>query len=102
MSTPAKLNVAAIEARLPEIPGWELREGRLHRQFRFDDFVQAFRFMTACADFAEKLQHHPDWHNVYNRVDVDLNTHDANGITDLDFQLAKGMNESFREFQPGK
>ncbi len=95
MTAPAKLEDTTVQTRLSEIPGWEFRDGRLHREFRFKDFVNAFQFMTESAKLAEKLQHHPDWHNVYNQVNVDLNTHDANGITDLDFQMAKGMNDSF-------
>ncbi len=82
------LSESTIAERLADIPGWELVDGRLHRELRFDDFVTAFGFMTSVAIVAEKLNHHPEWSNVYNRVTVDLSTHDAGGITDLDFELA--------------
>jgi 4a-hydroxytetrahydrobiopterin dehydratase len=83
-----------IAARLPELPGWQLEGSKLRRSFRFDDFVAAFAFMTRCAFTAEKLDHHPEWTNVYNRVDVVLWTHDAGGITDRDFELALAMDRA--------
>lgn len=86
-----KLDHTVIEAKLLDIPGWELREGKLHREFRFGDFVRAFGFMSAAAMVAEKMDHHPEWFNVYNKVTVDLTTHDAGGITELDFELAGAM-----------
>jgi len=86
-----KLDHTVIEAKLLDIPGWELRESKLHREFRFDDFVRAFGFMSAAAIVAEKMDHHPEWFNVYNKVTVDLTTHDAGGITELDFELAGAM-----------
>ena len=88
MARPLKLDAAEITRRLQSLPGWELKDGKLHRQFAFPDFAEAFRFMTAVAAEAERLQHHPEWSNVYNRVTVDLVTHDAAGITALDFELA--------------
>ncbi len=88
-----KLDHTVVEARLLDLPDWELRDARLHREFRFDDFVQAFGFMCAAALVAEKMNHHPEWSNVYNRVTVDLTTHDAGGITDLDFRLASAMSD---------
>lgn len=77
--------------RLGELSGWQLEGGRLRKQFEFDDFVRAFGFMASCALEAEKLAHHPDWKNVYNRVDIELWTHDAGGLTDYDFALAAAM-----------
>ena len=77
-----------IAGRLAGRTGWEVVDGKLHRELRFDDFVAAFGFMASVAIVAEKLDHHPEWANVYNRVTVDLTTHDAGGITDLDFELA--------------
>jgi 4a-hydroxytetrahydrobiopterin dehydratase len=74
-------------------PGWEVVDGKLHREFRFADFVEAFGFMSRCALAAEKMDHHPEWSNVWNRVTVDLVTHDAGGITDRDLTLAARMNE---------
>ena len=70
---------------------WTIEDGKLHRAFRFEDFVTAFAFMSACALVAERMNHHPEWFNVYNRVTVDLTTHDAGGLTELDFELAAYM-----------
>jgi 4a-hydroxytetrahydrobiopterin dehydratase len=67
---------------------WQLNENSITREFKFKDFVNAFGFMTKVAFEAEKLNHHPDWKNVYNRVSITLNTHDAGGLTELDFKLA--------------
>jgi len=96
MPRPAKLDEAEIARRLQALPGWELAGGKLHRQFTFKDFVEAFRFMTGAALEAERLGHHPEWFNVYNRVTVDLVTHDAQGITALDFELASRMEDLAR------
>lgn len=73
--------------------GWALVEGRdaLHKDFAFKSFVEAFGWMTQVALVAEKLDHHPEWSNVYNRVSVTLTTHDANGLTDLDVRMARRM-----------
>lgn len=88
-----KLDHTVVQAKLKDTPGWQLREGKLHREFRFDDFVRAFAFMSAAAIIAEKMNHHPEWSNVYSRVTVDLTTHDAGGITELDFELAAAMSD---------
>ncbi len=80
------------QARLAETPGWELAEGGINRTFTFDSFVAAFGFMASAAIVAEKMNHHPEWSNVYNRVTVRLTTHDAGGLTALDFDLAARMN----------
>ena len=77
-----------VQNRLSGLPGWALVDGALYRQFEFKDFVQAFSFMTAAALVAEAKNHHPDWRNVYRTVEVRLSTHDAGGITELDFELA--------------
>ena len=89
MARPKKLDDLEIARRLGSLPGWETRDGKLHRAFAFEDFAEAFRFMTDVAAEAERLQHHPEWFNVYNRVIIDLVTHDAQGITALDFELAE-------------
>lgn len=83
-----KLSEAEITARLPEVPGWQFADGRLLNHFTFASFVEAFGFMTSVALLAEGMNHHPDWSNVYNRVDIGLNTHDVDGVSDLDFRLA--------------
>ncbi len=67
---------------------WDLVSGKLHRELEFANFVDAFAFMTAIAIHAEKADHHPEWSNVYNRVTIDLVTHDVDGITQLDLDLA--------------
>lgn len=91
MTRPARLDDGEIAARLRELPGWTLEGGKLHREWTFRDFVEAFAFMTGTALTAEALGHHPEWSNVWNRVTVDLATHDAGGITALDFDLAAAM-----------
>ncbi len=96
MTRPKKLETTEIQAELAETSGWEVRDGKLHREFVFDDFKTAFRFMTRVANAAEELDHHPEWTNVYNRVGVDLTTHDAGGLTRLDFELARSMNDFAR------
>jgi 4a-hydroxytetrahydrobiopterin dehydratase len=84
-----KLTDAQISDALRELPGWELRDGKLHREYRFADFPHAIGFMTIASAGIEKLNHHPEWFNVYNRVRVDLTTHDAGGVTHRDIELAK-------------
>ena len=93
MADRQKLAEAKVRARLSEIPGWELADGKLHKTFRFASFVQAFGFMSSVALLAEAMNHHPDWTNVYNRVTIALNTHDVGGISALDFTLAKRIEE---------
>ena len=86
-----KLTDAEITAELATTAGWTRAGDKLHREFQFKDFVTAFGFMASAALVAEKMDHHPDWSNVYRMVKVDLNTHDAGGITALDFELARAM-----------
>ncbi|MCR4266958.1 4a-hydroxytetrahydrobiopterin dehydratase [Nitratireductor sp. ZSWI3] len=90
-----KLDTTAAEEALRTIDGWALADDGLsiHRRFTFRNFSEAFAFMTRSALAAEKLNHHPDWSNVYKSVDVTLSTHDAGGLTELDFALAKAMND---------
>jgi 4a-hydroxytetrahydrobiopterin dehydratase len=85
---PTKLSDQEIADRLERSPGWALEAGKLQRSFEFPDFSAAFGFMARAALIAEVLDHHPEWSNVYNRVDIHLTTHDAGGITDLDFEFA--------------
>lgn len=88
-----KLDAAARAAFLREFPEWREAEGRdaIARLFQFGDFNQAFAFMTRAALLAEKLDHHPEWFNVYNKIDVTLTTHDAGGVTEADIEMAKAM-----------
>ena len=87
------LSPEAVATKLEALPGWSLDGGKLHRSYRFADFRRAFAFMSGAALAAERLNHHPEWFNVWSKVDVHLNTHEAGGITDLDFQLAQAMND---------
>jgi 4a-hydroxytetrahydrobiopterin dehydratase len=87
----AKLDDAAVREALGDLAGWSLEAGKLHREYRFPDFVAAFGFMSSVALVAESMDHHPEWSNVYGRVVVDLTTHDAGGITEKDLALARRM-----------
>ena len=88
-----KLEPAAIDENLRQFEGWALADdgGSISKRFKFANFVEAFGFMTEGALAAEKLNHHPEWFNVYSRVDVTLRTHDAGGLTELDFRLARAL-----------
>lgn len=83
-----KMTDAEITAGVAHLNGWSVHNGKLHREYKFPDFAHAFGFMAIAAPKIEKMDHHPEWQNVYNRVTVDLNTHDAGGITQKDFDLA--------------
>ena len=87
----AKLSDEAVAQALRAHPAWSIEAGKLHREFRFADFNAAFAFMARVALVAEQIDHHPEWFNVYNRVVVDLTTHDARGISQSDFDLAAKM-----------
>lgn len=89
MATRQKLSEAEVVSRLSEAQGWEFIDGKLSKTFVFDSFVNAFGFMASVALTAEAMNHHPEWSNVYNRVSISLTTHDAGGISDLDFTLAQ-------------
>jgi 4a-hydroxytetrahydrobiopterin dehydratase len=86
-----RLSDTQIEEALQQLPGWSVDDGRLHREFDFDDFIAAFGFMTRVALVAQSMDHHPDWSNVYNRVTIHLHTHDRGGITGRDVELAAGI-----------
>jgi len=89
----AQLLSADAIATLPQdLPGWELKDGKLHREFHFESFVAAFGFMAQVALLAETMGHHPEWSNVYNRVAIDLITHDCGGLSSLDRDLAFRIN----------
>lgn len=95
MST-SKLSANELDAALSELGTWSIQNEKLHRQFQFNSFVEAFGFMSSVALVAESMGHHPEWFNVYNKVTVDLTTHDAGGITAKDVDLARRMNELSR------
>lgn len=83
-----KLTDAELKAALDRLPGWTIANDKLHREYKFPDFAHAFGFMATAAVLIDKMNHHPEWSNVYNRVTVDLTTHDAGGITQKDVELA--------------
>jgi len=89
----AKLTIDELRAALKRLPDWELVQGReaIARKFQFVDFDAAFAFMTRCALLVAKMDHHPEWSNVYNKVAVTLATHDAGGVTQKDIDLATAM-----------
>ncbi|MHB0990937.1 MAG: 4a-hydroxytetrahydrobiopterin dehydratase [Burkholderiales bacterium] len=83
-----KLDIQELERALASIPCWSLEDDKLRRQFSFRNFVDAFGFMTRVALIAERMDHHPEWRNVYRTVTIDLTTHDAGGVTRKDIELA--------------
>ena len=87
----SRLTDAEVSALLAELPGWSLREDgkAIVRTFRFADFNEAFGFMTRVAIYADKADHHPEWFNVYNRVEMTLTTHDADGLSARDAAMAR-------------
>ncbi len=87
-----RLSDEQIKTELKELSGWGIVNGKLHKDFVFDDFVETFGFMTRAAIHIEKMNHHPEWFNVYNKLSVDLVTHDAGGITQNDIILARTLN----------
>jgi 4a-hydroxytetrahydrobiopterin dehydratase len=89
---PPKLSEAQIAEELAKLPGWSVRDGKLHREFTFKNFQQAWSFMSAVALAAEKMDHHPDWSNSWNKVIIELVTHSAGGLTQHDFSLAAKIN----------
>lgn len=93
MARPTQISQEEIEQALTGLRGWSLVAGKLHREFQFASFVEAFGFMSSVALVAEQMNHHPEWWNVYNRVVVDLTTHDVGGLSAGDIALARRMSE---------
>ena len=87
-----RLSEEDINEKLQGLPGWSISNGKLHKEFTFETFNQTFGFMTRAAMEIEKMNHHPEWLNVYNRLTVELTTHDAGGITQNDINLARILN----------
>ena len=83
-----EMSADGIDKALESLSGWSLVDGKLHKEFKFKNFVEAFGFMSSVALLAEALDHHPDWHNVYSTVTINLNTHETGGLTNLDVELA--------------
>ncbi len=90
-----KLSDQEVQQQLASLQGWTLAQGKLHREFTCPDFIAAFGKMTQVALVAQSMDHHPEWLNVYNKVDIDLNTHSVKGLSNLDFQLAAKINDIF-------
>ena len=86
-----RLDDIEIKRHLEGLPGWVEVKGKLEKEYTFNGFVEAFAFMTKVAFLAEAMNHHPDWSNVYNRVLINLTTHDVGGITELDMQFAESL-----------
>lgn len=87
-----KLTDAQIQDHVERLDGWSVVDGKLHRELQFDDFQQAFGFMARMALYAEAQQHHPEWFNVWNKVVIDLTTHDVGGLSDKDVAFAEAVN----------
>jgi len=86
-----RLSEAEVRERLPRVASWVVRDDRLHRDFKFPSFVEAFGFMSRVALLAEARNHHPDWSNAWNKVSIDLVSHDVGGISQRDFDLATAI-----------
>jgi 4a-hydroxytetrahydrobiopterin dehydratase len=94
------LNEQEIKSKLSTIDkSWSISDMHIKRTFVFKDFVEAFSFMTSVAIISEKMNHHPNWENVYNKVTITLSTHDAGGLTDLDFKLALAVDTVFLKYE---
>jgi len=94
------LNEQEIKSKLSTIDkSWSISDKNIKRTFVFKDFIEAFSFMTSVAIISEKLNHHPNWENVYNKVTITLSTHDAGGLTDLDFKLALAIDTVFLKYE---
>lgn len=93
MSERKRLSDREVADALKTLDGWSVMSGKLHKEFKFKDFVQAFGFMSSVALIAEKMNHHPDWSNVYSRVVIDLATHDLDGISTFDVEFASSVNK---------
>ena len=88
-----KLSDKELAAAVASLKGWTVANGKLHKELKFKDFVQAFGFMSSVALIAERMNHHPDWSNVYNRVVIDLVTHDLGGISTFDVEFAAAVDK---------
>jgi len=100
MAAQRQLTADEIETAIRSLSGWSLRDGKLHKEVKLKNFVQAFGFMSQVALVAESMNHHPEWSNVYNRVRIDLTTHEAGGITERDIDLARRIDAIAAAFAP--
>ncbi len=99
MANLTKLSDDEIQSALNDLPGWSIVGGKLHREYRFADFIHAFGFMATSAIAIEARGHHPEWFNVYNQVRIDLTTHDAGGITAKDTEMAAKLESIAQKLQ---
>ena len=95
----AKLTESEVTSELSSVENWKREGDKLFCEYEFENFVVAFSFMAGCALVAEKMDHHPEWFNVYNKVRVHLTTHDAGGISAFDFELARAMDAHARRLR---
>jgi 4a-hydroxytetrahydrobiopterin dehydratase len=93
-----RLSDSDVRSRSASLPEWEFRDGALHRELQFRNFVDAFTFMTTVAFVAERMGHHPEWSNVYNKVAVALSSHEVDGVSENDFAMAAEISEIYRRF----
>ena|SRR5437763_5185845 len=96
MANPVRLSDAEVQSRCASLPGWEFRENGLHTELKFADFVEAFSFMTRVAFMAERMGHHPEWSNVYNRLTIRLTTHDVKGVSENDLIMAQEISRLYQ------
>lgn len=96
--SPRKLNDEEVKLALSRLVGWSVANGKLHREYRFKDFVDAWGFMSSAALVIQQMDHHPEWFNVYHTVRIDLVTHDASGITRRDVDLAAKLEDLASRF----
>lgn len=94
-----RLNEDQLRAALESLSGWQISNAKLHREYKFADFIHAFGFMATAAIAIEKMNHHPEWFNVWNKVTIDLTTHDAGGITEMDVKLARTLDSIAEKLQ---
>ena len=88
----SRLSESEVQSKISNLDGWSVVNGKLHKEFEFADFNEAFGFMSRASMHIEKMNHHPEWFNVYNKLVIDLMTHDADGITENDINLANILN----------
>ena len=101
MGNVPKLDDAEIRQALRDLPDWRMEGGKLHRVYRFRDFVEAWGFMSAASLLIQQMDHHPEWSNVYHTVTVDLVTHDAGGVSERDVELARKLEALARRWPKG-
>lgn len=96
-----RLSDDEVQNRLTSVRDWQIRDKGLYRELVFGDFADAFSLMTSVAFIAERMSHHPEWSNVYNRLTIRLSTHDVGGLSDNDFKMAAEISELYRRFEAG-